>query len=111
MRTVDADEIVLKIKPLIEAERQIYNLKASWNFAGKCLAVVESTPTVSADPEWIPCSKRLPEPGEYYLVTKEYCTGYREIDIAKYCFDGWYKADTVLAWRELPKPYKEGEKE
>lgn len=63
---------------------------------------------------WIPCKERLPEPGEYYLVTKLYigwnCTEYREIDIAKYDFDGWHKADTVLAWCELPEPWKGGEK-
>ena len=62
-------------------------------------------------PGWIPCSERLPEPGECYLVTTQFfgwnCTEYREIDIAKYDFDGWHKANTVLAWCELPKPYLE----
>lgn len=68
---------------------------------------------------WIPCSKRLPEPGEYYFVTRQYfgwnCTEYREIDIAKYDSDGWHKGDdtssiAVLAWCELDvlKPW-EGE--
>lgn len=60
---------------------------------------------------WTPCSERLPGRGEYYLVTRQYfgwnCTEYREIDIAKYDFDGWHKADNVLAWCELPKPYQE----
>lgn len=69
--------------------------------------------------QWIPCSERLPEPGEYYFVTRQYfgwnCTEYREIDIAKYDSDGWHKGDdtssiTVLAWCELDvlKPW-EGE--
>ena len=60
---------------------------------------------------WSPCNERLPETGEYYLVTRQYfgwnCTEYREIDIAKCDFDGWNKAD-VVAWCELPEPYKEG---
>ena len=64
--------------------------------------------------KWTPCSERLPGRGEYYLVTKQYfgwnCTEYREIDIAKYDFDGWHKADNVLAWCELPKPYQEDSK-
>ena len=47
MRLIDADAIISRIKPLIEAERQIFK-KASWNFAEKCLTVVESAPTVSA---------------------------------------------------------------
>lgn len=60
--------------------------------------------------QWIPCSERLPEPGEYYLVTVQFLgwngTEYREIDIAEYEYDGWDKANTVLAWCELPKPYE-----
>ena len=71
-------------------------------------------------PRWIPCSERLPEPGEYYFVTRQYfgwnCTEYREIDIAKYDSNGWHKGDdmssiTVLAWCELDvlKPW-EGDK-
>jgi len=105
MRTVDAGEIVLRIKPLIEAERQIYNLKASWNFAEKCLAVVESTPTVSAEPEWIPCAERLPKRAGTYLVTDH------NGDIARYIFldsesskEYWMRC--VKAWMPLPKPYK-----
>ena len=105
MRTVDADEIVLKIKPLIEAERQIYNLKASWNFAGKCLAVVESTPTVSAEPEWIPISEQMPKKAGNYLVTDH------NGDIARYIFldsesskEYWMRC--VKAWMPLPEPYK-----
>ena len=68
----------------------------------------------AADPHWIPCSERLPMPGEYYLVTRQFfgwnCTEYREIDIAKYDFDGWHtKATKVLAWCELPKPWEGGQ--
>lgn len=63
---------------------------------------------------WIPCSERLPEPGEYYLVTRKYfgwnCTEYRTIDIAKYELDGWRSCHNVLAWMPLPKPYKESGK-
>ena len=74
---------------------------------------IESVKEVPSGQRWIPCSERLPEPGEYYLVTKQYfgwnCTEYREIDIAKYDFDGWHKADTVLAWCELPKPWEGGQ--
>lgn len=61
---------------------------------------------------WIPCKERLPEPGEYYLVTRQYfgwnCTEYREIDIAKYDFNGWHKEGTILAWCELPEPWEGG---
>ena len=80
---------------------------------------LDKVPSVAPKQRWIPCSKRLPEPGEYYFVTRQYfgwnCTEYREIDIAKYDSDGWHKGDntssiTVLAWCELDvlKPW-EGE--
>ena len=107
MRTVDADAIISRIKPLIEAERQIFK-KASWRFAEKCLAVIESAPTVSVYPEWIPCSKRLPKRIGTYLVTDHHG------DIARYIFldsesskDYWMRC--IKAWMPLPKPYKEGD--
>lgn len=64
-------------------------------------------------PGWIPCSTALPEYDGEYLVTKKSfgwnCKEYIETDIARYeKKDGWHKADTVLAWCELPTPYREG---
>ena len=77
---------------------------------------------IECDPSaqrWIPCSERLPDAGEYYFVTVQHfgwnCTEYREIDIAKYWFDGWHKDGTALevgtvsAWCELPEPWKGGQ--
>ena len=63
--------------------------------------------------QWIPCSTALPKQDGDYLVTKKSfgwnCTEYIETDIARYeKKDGWHKADTVLAWCELPTPYREG---
>lgn len=77
------------------------------------IKILKNLPSEQSAQQWIPCtcSERLPEPGEYYLVTRQYfgwnCTEYREIDIAKYDFNGWPKGYTVLAWCELPEPYKE----
>lgn len=67
----------------------------------------------SAQPGWIPCSTKLPKKDGDYLVTKKSfgwnCTEYIETDIARYeKKDGWHKADTVLAWCELPTPYRTG---
>lgn len=63
--------------------------------------------------QWIPCSTALPEHDGEYLVTKKSfgwnCTEYIETDIARYeKKGGWHKADTVLAWCELPKPWEGG---
>ena len=70
-------------------------------------------PVTPKQPGWIPCSTALPKQDGDYLVTKKSfgwnCTEYIEADIARYeKKDGWYKADTVLAWCELPTPYREG---
>lgn len=62
---------------------------------------------------WIPCSERLPEEEDYYLVTKEDDIAY-SIDIAlwnphyHWSNNGFHKADKVIAWQPLPAPYKEG---
>ena len=65
--------------------------------------------------EWISCKDRLPKPSEYlgdvnkyYLVQNEYG------DMMVACYDGmWtqiynrdYIEEEIVAWRELPKPYK-----
>jgi hypothetical protein len=75
---------------------------------------VKQMDAAQLEQRWIPCSERLPEPGEYYLVTRRFfgwnCTEYREIDIAKYNFDGWHKANHVLAWCEMPEPWEGDEK-
>lgn len=69
---------------------------------------------LSAQPGWIPCKTALPEHDGEYLVTKKSfgwnCNEYTETDIARYeKKDGWHKADTVLAWCELPKPWEGGQ--
>ena len=67
----------------------------------------------SAEPErkWTPCSERLPDEfNRNYLVTIKR-TGndfesYTENDIAYFDPLGFHKADEVIAWMPLPKPYK-----
>ena len=75
--------------------------------------------------EWIPVSERLPNRNGVYNITRKLKEGETIylISEASY-FDGqntWY-ADTginhgrpyltdIIAWRPLPKPYKEGEEE
>lgn len=65
--------------------------------------------------KWIPCSERLPEKLGEYLVTVN-TVGWNleettEIDIAYWDdLEGFHKAEKVIAWMPLPKPY-EGEQE
>lgn len=78
---------------------------------------------------WIPCSERLPNKEELYMVTlKTVSDDYRFIDLLYYgkplmpnCkVNGacWYRSDSewgdvvyddtdILAWMPLPKPYRE----
>ena len=78
---------------------------------------------------WIPCSERLPNKKDLYMVTlKTFSDDYRFIDLLYYgkplmpnckvkdaC---WYRSDSewgdvvyddtdILAWMPLPKPYRE----
>ena len=81
-----------RLTKLIDAETAINGLKA-----------------LPSAQQWIPCSERLPDAGEYYFVTVQHfgwnCTEYRDIDIAKYEVDGWRSCHNVLAWMPLPKTW------
>lgn len=66
--------------------------------------------------EWIPCSEKLPEPGERYLVSAIWQgedSEIRRVYDAVYGIDGvWHGRDykpgayKVIAWQPLPKPYR-----
>lgn len=56
---------------------------------------------------WIPYKEKEPEEGKRYLVTVKYKDNLI-VDIDDYYsygFDDW--GDAVVAWAELPEPYKE----
>ena len=58
------------------------------------------------EPRWIPCSERLPEENSRCLVTVNW-RDHVYVDIDDYYCYGWddYK-DAVLAWCELPEPWR-----
>ena len=53
---------------------------------------------------WIPVSERLPEDFGTYLV----CTdgGYITTILYEPHGLGWFISDNIIAWQELPQPYK-----
>ena len=75
-------------------------------------------PPVTPTQKWIPCSERLPKPGEfvdddvakYYLVQNEY----GDMLVARYTHSEYWEqiyqmepiGDEVVAWMPLPKQYK-----
>lgn len=72
------------------------------------------------EPQWIPCSERLPNANGIYIVTRRISDGFEYRNITDACyFDGsntWhddtrinherkYLAD-VVAWMQMPEPWK-----
>lgn len=73
--------------------------------------------STTQEPRWISVGERLPKAGEsvggvakYYLVQNEY----GDMLVARYTHNEHWEeiyqlepiADEIIAWRELPKPYK-----
>lgn len=79
--------------------------------------MLKTLPSVTPKTRWIPCSERLPKENEYignvckyYLIQDEY----GDMHVAHLSKVGWIPMDSlkaigdeVIAWRELPQPYKE----
>ena len=70
----------------------------------------------SAEPQWIPCSERLPENSCQCIVTAKvkHVDDYPdyEVDTADFS-DGifttansWWGVESIIAWMPLPEPYK-----
>ena len=92
--------------------------RVSWKDA--VLDMIMDLPSAQPEPQWIPCSERLPEKEGWYITTVESeKTGKRRIendlfaiDIAlahgltpnKFCKDG-HRQRTV-AWCEFPEPWR-----
>ena len=112
MRLIDADALIKWLDNYYDSEKftvgHIYNM-------------IKDMPTIEAEPQWIPCSERLPEEGHDVLITKKpfKIKGYeQEVIKAKRSVDprsgkiewwspefGALKDKAVLAWMPLPEPY------
>lgn len=65
--------------------------------------ILEGLPSMEPEPKWIPCSDRLPETCGAYLV-QDVCGGI----FVDYWRGYWLAKTTMVAWRELPEPYRGG---
>ena len=95
MRLIDADALIEFC-----AERWIpLNIDA-----------VNMQPTIQPEPQWIPCSERLPEEPGYYITSNEYGGVTEDF----YCDDYFWNADRnaykVIAWMPKPEHYKPNNK-
>ena len=65
----------------------------------------------SNEPHWIPVTERLPKEGGNYLVSGKWESGKESVGDCEFSVeDGYFQTAwnfDVLAWRELPEPYKE----
>lgn len=108
-------EILKKYKfgAIINESAREYTRETVLNF-------VKEQPTIKAEPQWIPCSERLPKVEDLHDVNLLDCTQYLiqrrcgVMDVAHYIRvygDSYFEANTmvikdVIAWMPLPEPYK-----
>ena len=120
MRLIDADAIKFEYGGLARIPYYDYQGIAKY-FAEQ----IKQMSTVEPEHQWTPCSKGLPKTNGIYNVTRSVSDGFECRNITDACyFDGsntWHD-DTrinherkyltdVVAWCELPEPYREeGEK-
>lgn len=89
----------------------VYN-DGTWNDAmDRAIELAKTAPKVG---EWIPVQERLPKDGETYLITN--AESFEQYHIYMGWYDGikgmWHmegnfeRKMNVIAWMELPEPYK-----
>lgn len=80
-----------------------------WHYEQALSEIREMLETAQPEPQWIPCSERLPDKEGDYLATCCVC-GYVYVGISRYliCDDGdiFWELQNVLAWMPLPELYK-----
>ena len=73
-------------------------------------SLINAIPSAEPERKWVPCSERLPEKSDRYLVTQ---TDWEEFIVD---WDIWYNDEhpswlyrkCVIAWMPLPEPWKGG---
>ena len=116
MRPIDADALTDYLKCLFP-ERGMWEINGDTAKDAICETVVEAMEmvknmeTVKPEPNWIPCSERLPEDGKWCIFTDG-----DNISVERYKFDAldhflppgrWFDLEDAVAWMPLPAPYRE----
>ena len=107
MRLIDADEI--RIKP-----EYMHDICGVAMIRAEDIArILNDMPTVEPESHWIPCSERLPEVNDTYLVS------YEDASVLMDWFNGYWffyqtnpaveEIGTVIAWMPRPEPYQSKE--
>ncbi len=115
MRLIDAD----KLKSYIDCGHLRPPTEVCFSELDVC-NMIDKSPTVSAEAEWIPCSERLPNESDDYLCTIPLDADETYTEVLTFHKGRFYEDDDewgatyhddVLAWMPLPTPYKGGEDE
>ena len=73
---------------------------------------INSLPSAQPEPQWIPCSEKLPEEMGTYMTTIDY--GERGLVAGQRYYYGRglkWNDECVIAWMPLPEPYREERKD
>ena len=72
--------------------------------------LIDEQPTIQPEPHWIPVTERLPKEDGNYLVSGKWGSGKEAVGDCLFSVeDGYFQTAwnfDVLAWCELPEPYK-----
>ena len=122
MRLIDADVLIEMLTTAIRTMQSVAKfigaeddpeIKMEIKAYSDILDGVKGQPTIEPEPQWIPCSERLPEYGHPVLWCNENGSVFVSAITVKSDY-GWaigkrHRASAVVAWMPLPEPYKGGE--
>lgn len=115
MKLIDVDAAIGGVKNRCLGQNDVVKVEHS------IISMLYMMPTIEIEPQWIPCSDRLPEENGTYLVYapeyrggssrgKEYHDGimFAIFKAGKWSIEhGYYsRPNCVLAWMPLPEPYE-----
>lgn len=113
MRLIDADALKRKSQK-VATEAWKLRIKATVEvILNQFIDYIDAAPTIKPEPQWIPCSERLPEKEGNYLITAQPAYNHaKDIRIAHWSsrWVGYVKSE-IIAWMPLPEPYEEGQDE
>ena len=123
MRLIDADALIEKCGDWYVEEG------AESGFIGTLKNLLATMPTIQPEPQWIPCSEKMPEEHEW-IGTKKFGTTisdevyvtfenekgerfcqhmkFQNGELSRYDqfhMDTWFKGSKPIAWMPLPEPY------
>ena len=77
--------------------------------------IINALPSAQPEPQWIPCSERMPEDGKWCLFTDGVSMSverYKADAMDHFFPEGrWFSLKDAVAWMPLPELYKGGGKD